>query len=143
MTTISTLAIPAFTNHACHSERSEESPHSAVAFAVALSLASRYPKASALGLTIPSTKAGFSPWGMLSSPSHDTRGTTLSDRQFAIGPQQSRNAKNNQLVHRCRKERCNQKSEKSVGFGLWNRHVFIESSRLVSQKRVNAHSIPF
>ncbi len=41
----------------------------ALAFAVAV--ASRYPKASALGLSEPYRERGFSPWGMLSSLSHD------------------------------------------------------------------------
>ena len=36
----------------------------ALAFAVAV--ASRYPKASALGLSDPYRERGFSPWGMLS-----------------------------------------------------------------------------
>ncbi len=34
--------------------------------------ASRYPKASALGLSVRSSNEGFSPWGMLSCPRHQT-----------------------------------------------------------------------
>ena len=58
---------------ACHSERSEEPPHFAfaVAFALAVAFASRYPKALALGLSAPHKQRGFSPGGMLSSPSHN------------------------------------------------------------------------
>ena len=41
----------------------------ALAFAVAV--VSRYSKASALGLSEPYRERGFSPWGMLSSLSHD------------------------------------------------------------------------
>ncbi len=37
--------------------------------------ASRYPKASALGLSHPRQQRGFSPWGMLSSPSHNIHWT--------------------------------------------------------------------
>ena len=39
--------------------------------AFADAVASRYPKASALGLSEPYRERGFSPWGMLSSLSHD------------------------------------------------------------------------
>ena len=81
-----------------HSERSEESPHFAfavafavavgvavavavavafIAFAVVVAFASRYPKASALGLCPPQQKRGFSPWGMASTPSHILRTTAL------------------------------------------------------------------
>ena len=75
-----------------HSERSEESPHFAfavafavavgvavafIAFAVVVAFASRYPKASALGLCPPQQKRGFSPWGMPSTPSHILRTTAL------------------------------------------------------------------
>lgn len=41
----------------------------AVAVAVAVAAASRYPKASALGLSIHLKVWGFSPWSMLSCPS--------------------------------------------------------------------------
>jgi hypothetical protein len=47
------------------------SPRSAVTLAVAVAVASRYPKASALGLSGQQNERGFSPWGMLSSPSRE------------------------------------------------------------------------
>ncbi len=89
MTTISALA---HTNNTRHSERSEESPHFVFesphfvlesphfvlesphfVFAFVVAVASRYPKALALGLPRPRQQRGFSPWGMLSSPSHNIR----------------------------------------------------------------------
>jgi hypothetical protein len=46
-----------------------------VTVAIAVALASRYPKASALGLSAPSHIRGFNPWGMLSCP--DTASTSI------------------------------------------------------------------
>ena len=43
----------------------------AFAAAVAFAIASRYAKASALALSSQQNKRGFSPWGMLSYPSHE------------------------------------------------------------------------
>jgi hypothetical protein len=41
------------------------------ALALAVAVASRYPKALALGLSEPYKERGFGPWGMLSSFSHN------------------------------------------------------------------------
>jgi hypothetical protein len=64
-TVISTEAMDSFIVH----RAAERPPYFAFVFAVALG--PRYPKASALGLSGPATKSGFSPWGMPSSPSHN------------------------------------------------------------------------